>query len=848
MGKKNAGLYVLLAFLLIFYSFYPPFFNSIYSGVCSAASYSSYGGHGASTAAQSFSNLQGLMGSLPSVPSGTNLQSLKSKYLAAKAKSAKKAHRKKKSSKTVIPQKKISPLLLKLSKIEKVYRRLYPFVKPLKQFGYKYFIGKTIKTTMVGAVGNSYVVGPGDSLNIYVSGSPAEVLGIPGVINNIKVNREGFINIPYIGTIYVWNKTLGEIKDLINAKFSQRFKNVSVSVSVNKLRQFMVYVSGFVRNPGPILANGTMSVMDALILAGGVSREGSLRNILITVKTKSGTYVRRIDLYDLLLKGIPVNSYLSAGEVIYASPIGRTAAVYGSVKRPAIYEIRSDTTNAQLIYSMAGGPQFFSHKKSVKIIKLVNGKFKTLTVNLNSEKFLNQNAKNGEIIVLNNLYSALKNTVYVFGKVSYPGIYSVKTTPDLKDLIKKIGIMFDTNLNYAQIVRKYERRIIKFSPKEALEGKFNIKLKSGDKIVFYPKWIRKPVEISGDYIKTPVFVSYNKGLTLLKALGNVSFTIPPKNLKAYVFAGNHYYTSLKKYGRVVKVVFLHNLFNHQTPKNNVVLLPGESVLIKKINPTELVSSVTILGQVSRPGVYRLKKGMRLYDLIIKAGGYTSAAYPKALVFIRRSVKRIQSIQLNEAIMDIQNNMSAVPVTGIGTATEQSLAYQSVITQEKQYIASLKTVGLQGLGRIALKIPNRLRYLKYSRENIKLRSGDFIFIPPKPDFVLVMGSVFNQIAIPYIPGKTVGWYLNQAGGAKANADAGQAYLIQADGRAVSAAQMSSFWSFMGIGPNFYDMPVKPGDAIAFPPKFQAPILWMPLIKDVTQIIFNSIATVAMVRYL
>ena len=480
MTKKliSAAVFIFL-FLQIFTAPFIQFGNG--AGACFAASFEY--GNGGTTQAQTFSNLSGLMNGLPQAPSAVNpksqgVKSLLKKYGTPKVKS-------KKSYKANIVK---LPKTIKLpySKIEKMYHRLYPFGTPLKQFGYNYFINKKIRTTMVGAVGDNYVVGPGDSLNIYVSGSPTEVLGIPNVLNNIKVNREGFINIPYIGTIYVWNKTLGDIKDIINSKFSQRFKNVSVSVSVNKLRQFTVYVSGFVRKPGPILANGTMSVMDALALVGGISREGTLRNILARIKTKHGTFVHRIDLYNLLLKGIPVNSYLTAGEVVYVGPIGRTAAVIGSVKRPAIYEIKSDTTNAQLIYSMAGGPEFFSHMKSVKVIKLVNGKYKTLTYSFKSDKFLNKNIKNGEIIVLGNIYTVLNNAIFVKGKVGYPGLYSIKTTPNLKDLIEKIGLLSDTDLNYAQIIRKYSKQIIRFSPEDVLKGVFNIALKPATTWFFIP--------------------------------------------------------------------------------------------------------------------------------------------------------------------------------------------------------------------------------------------------------------------------------------------------------------------------------------------------------------------------
>lgn len=787
-------------------------------------------------------NLQSMLSQLPPTGAGGLTKSqILSRY--NNSKSSKNAISKK-IKKSVLPNKVRKPAVLPPSEIEKMYYRLYPFGKPLKQFGYNFFRGRKIKTTLVGAVGNNYIAGPGDSLSVYLTGAPSEVLGIPNAIKNLKVNREGMINLPYIGAIYVWGKSLGEIKNIISRKFSKRFKNVSVSVSVNKLRQFTVYVSGFVKKPGPVLVNGTYSVLDALTLAGGVSREGSLRNVIIRENINGVRKVLHIDLYNLLLKGLPVNSYLYQGDVIYVPPVGQTAAVEGAVKRPSIYEIKPGTTVKQVI-SMAGGLQFFSHKENVKIINLSNGKFRALTSNLSNRSFIDKKVLNGQIIVVGSTFSGISNEIKVTGRVAYPGIYSTKTAPDLKSLIKKVGLLRNTNLNYAQIVIKYENKIIKFSPREVLTGKFNVKLKSGDEITFYSNWINKPIGVSGYGISGPSFVEYYKGMKLLDVFKNIHFKVSPRDLKAYIFSN----VIKKKKSNLVRVVFLNDLLYHNNIKDNIKLLPGESILIKKLGPTDKTSTVTILGQVRYPGAYKLKKGMTLYDLIIEAGGYTSDAYPKALVFIRRSIKALQKIQLKESMLEIQSSMAKTsPVTGVGTSSQQGLLYQSVMHREKQYLSSLKAVSMQGLGRISLDIPNHLRFLKYSNQNIKLTAGDSIYVPSKPDYVLVMGAVFNQIAIPYVPGKNIGWYLRQAGGLKSDANAGQTYLIKANGRVVSAAQLSSFWSFIGIGKSFYNQPVAPGSSIVVPPKFEAPILWMPLIKDITQIMFQSISTVALVRYL
>lgn len=780
-------------------------------------------------------NLQGMLSKLPSPQGLTKSQVLSHVH------NLKSLNKKAVSKKIAKKPAAVKPAaVLPLSKIEKMYYRLYRFGKPLTQFGYGFFRGRKIKSTIVGAVGNNYIIGPGDSLSIYLSGAPAEVLGISNSLKNLAVNREGMINIPLIGVLYVWGKSLGEVKGIINQEFSKRFKNVSVNVSLNKLRQFTVYVSGFVKKPGAVLANGTYSVLDALTLAGGISREGSLRNIIVRERINGVNKVIHIDLYKLLLKGLPVNTYLYQGDVIYVPPIGETVAVKGAVKRPAIYEIKPGTTINRVI-AMAGGLEFYSRKEDVKTIKLLNGQFKFYTTNLSNIRFLNEKAQSGQVIILGSIFSGIDNEITVSGKVAYPGIYSIKADPTLKSLVKKVGLLRGTNLSYAQVVRIYKNKIIKFSPEKVLTGKFNIKLDAGDKVIFYPEWMLKPVQISGDGIAGHFFIDYYKGLTLLGALKNIHFNISPKDLKAYIFSKNN--------AKLAGVVYLSSLFYHYNVKDNMKILPGESILVKRLGPADKVPTVTILGQVRRPGVYALKNGMSLYDIIIKAGGYTSRAYPKALVFIRRSVKAVQQMRINESMLDIQNSMAkTAPLTGVGSSSQQQLSYQSVMFKEKQYLASLQRTALQGLGRISLNMPNHLRFLKYSNQNIKLASGDFIFIPPKPDYVLVIGAVFNQIAIPYISGKTAGWYIKQAGGLRSSADAGEIYLIKSNGRVISNAQISSFWSFIGIGRSFYNVPVKMGSTIIVPPKFEAPILWMPLIKDITQIMFQSISTLAIIRYL
>ena len=89
-----------------------------------------------------------------------------------------------------------------------------------------------------------------------------------------------------------------------------------------------------------------------MFVSGGVKKIGSLRNIELK---RNGQLVTTLDLYDLLLHGdTSGDRQLMPGDVIFIPPIGNTVSVYGAVRRPAIYELKTERTVEQVI-EIAGG-------------------------------------------------------------------------------------------------------------------------------------------------------------------------------------------------------------------------------------------------------------------------------------------------------------------------------------------------------------------------------------------------------------------------------------------------------------------------------------------------------------
>ena len=736
----------------------------------------------------------------------------------------------------------------------------------LKQFGYDIFknVGEILKAPV--PVGKDYTLGPGDEVIIYFWGDPVDVLGLKSFYK-LRIDREGKLFIPSAGIVYVWGKTVKDFEKELKKLLAKKFRRFKVEVSVGALRAFPVYVSGYVNKPGVVLAQGTYTVIEALAAAGGVSKNGSLRNII--VRRASGKKIK-IDLYKLLIKGEPINIRLKDGDVIFVEEIGPTVAIAGSVKRPAIYEITKDTTIGDLI-ELAGGVLFSAYNYGVKLFRYENNELKVYNGDLTDSKFLQQKLRDGDFVFIEELYELVENYVEVKGHIKYPGKYSVNHYENLLSLIEVIGLLPDTNLYYAELIRKdlsTGKEIIKnFVPKYIIEGKQHLKLKPFDVVIFYPKWIYSPITISGE-VENPLVIPYYPGITLLDALREIKFKDDYRNLKALVYMENikntkddgskpsSYKNRLEndENEREKEVIYLYDLFIKG--KNNITLLPGTKILIKRTEPTEKDKVVTILGEVRKPGIYRLEKGMRLYDIIMKAGGFTENAYPRGLIFIRESAKELQEQHLKIAITALEEGLLKAD-EGLGTVggtSEERMIIQLTLNKQRELLRIIKEKAKIGLGRIALDIPERLEDLRNSPSNILLEDGDYIYIPPRPNYILVLGEVYNQISLPYIEGKPLSYYLELVGGTTPNADLENIYVIKANGRVISRRNYNELLSFewnngkLYFGRDFMDMPLEEGDTIVVPTKLKIPVLWRPLIRDVVEIIFQAISTAVLAKRL
>ena len=100
---------------------------------------------------------------------------------------------------------------------------------------------------------DDYILGPNDVLDIIFS--PA----LPELRSKVKINTEGFINLPRLNNIYVMGLTTIELKKLLNESLKTIINFPDTEVSVLKHRDIEVYIEGEVNFPGMYILKGNNS-------------------------------------------------------------------------------------------------------------------------------------------------------------------------------------------------------------------------------------------------------------------------------------------------------------------------------------------------------------------------------------------------------------------------------------------------------------------------------------------------------------------------------------------------------------------------------------------------------------
>lgn len=530
--------------------------------------------------------------------------------------------------------------------------------------------------------------------------------------------------------------------------------------------------------------------------------------------------------------------YYKASEVKMNVSMGRLRSirvfVVGKAQRPGSYTLSSLSTLINALFA-AGGPSKAGTMRDIQVKR--NGE--TL-VHFDLYDFLLKGDKTNDIRLMPEdviFIPTIGPLAGIAGDVRSPAIYELKGEMDLHRFIEMAGglneIAFKGRIQIGRVLHNSEQNTFE-SNLDEIKTK-SIKVQPGDLVkVFSVVQDRKFVRLSGAVQRAGEYAA-GPGMTIKDLISMAG------GLKDYAYSKEAELTRITPTLDGPKIekrmVALEKALAGDSSEN-IVLRENDYLLVKAVPEWGMYKTVEVIGEVKFPGTYTIKKGEKLSSLIERAGGFTDDAYLKGATFTRESVRKLQQVQLDEAIDRLQRQVLSKSATATQSALtpEDALQQKTALEQRTAFIEKMKTAKAKGRVTISL---NDLAQLKNSPSDLLLEEGDTLIVPERPQHIQVIGSVYNQTAFIYNPKATVSAYLNEAGGMTDDAEESELYILKVDGSAVSQKAQKGFFSRGLLSSSLH-----PGDTIVIPEKIER-VSWLKEIKDVTQILFQIAATAGII---
>lgn len=684
-----------------------------------------------------------------------------------------------------------------------------------------------------------YLVGPGDE--IVVRGWGQIEIDVRAV-----VSREGTIVLPRVGVVSAAGVRYQDLAAHIKRAVSRYYRNFEVSVSLGRLRSIQVFVVGQAQRPGLYTLGSLTTTMNALFAAGGPSQTGSMRRIQIR---RGDKLVGELDLYDLLLQGDKSKDQrLQSGDVIFIPAVGPVAAIAGRVKTPAVFELRDGSTLGDLL-GWAGGITTTTSTHSISLERLDRKVGRVVQELPWGSDSLKTQLQDGDVVTLRAVSQRFDNAVTLRGHVAFPVRTAWRPGLKVSDLIPDRSILIPESYWERVASRAYEVKRSEKDEKEKDEDEEEAESEKekGRAVVPAGEPVAPEKTRKSDAALRSRAISRSESQTAkAQEIAQERLKTDIENLVDEV---NWDYALIERLDRATLeprlVPFnLAKAVIERDPANDLPLEAGDIVTVFSKNDILSPASkrsyfVRVEGEVATPGVYQVRPGETLRQLIAQAGGLTGNAYLFGAEFTRETLKHDQQIRLDEIATRAEQELERTATERLGRALspEDVAATRGQIEEQRRTLARLRS--LRAAGRMVLELDPEARNPN-DVPDVVLEDGDRLFVPVRHSSVGVYGAVYNQGNFVYKPGKKLDDYLKQAGGPTRAADKGSVYVLRADGSVFAKRQTGWFQSFGG-------KTLYPDDNIVVPQDY-APISWVKELKDWTQILYQFGLGVAAIKVL
>ena len=601
----------------------------------------------------------------------------------------------------------------------------------------------------------NYVIGPGDEI----------LLRVWGQVNldvALTVDRNGSVFVPQAGNVNVSGLEFQQLAPFLRTQLERVFRNFDLTVNMGQLRSIQIFVVGKARRPGTYTVSSLSSLVNALFASGGPSSQGSMRRIQL----KRGANVEtEFDLYDLLLNGDKSkDARLLPGDVVYIPPVGPQVAIAGSVKTPAIYELRNEKTIGDLIQMAGLSAVADVSRASLERIKERTSR-EAVEIRLDAAGTATA-LSDGDILKVLTITPKFENAVTLRGNVANPGRFPWHSGMRLRDVIPD---------KESLVTRDYwkKRNTLGFTPPADVASEPAAEAAKKNRIT----------EISS----SAPDINWSYAVIERQSPVNLTSELIPFNL-----------------GKLV-------LNNDET--QNLELRGGDVVTIFsqadiRVSMAQQTRLVRLEGEFASAGVYAVRPGETLGQLVLRAGGITPQAYLYGAEFTRESTRIDQQKRLDTFVQELEQDVEHTASNKALSATtaEQVQIVANKLQNEQALVAKMRAV--RATGRIVLNLePDESDVSRLMA--FPLEDGDRFLVPSLPATVNVLGSVYNQNSFLYQPNLRVADYLRQSGGPTRSADSGRLFIIRADGSVVPKTGFNPF------GRSFDSTRLNPGDSVVVP---------------------------------
>ena len=605
------------------------------------------------------------------------------------------------------------------------------------------------------ATPENYRLGPGDEVIVDVWGASQNTM-------RLEVSPDGYVNIANLGPVYLNNMTIKDARQLLKQELGKIYADSAnnIQVTLGNIRTIQVNVMGEVRAPGTYALSSLSTVFHALYASGGVSDIGSLRNVQVA---RGGKTIARLDVYEYIMKGqIQDDIRLQDGDVVIVPTYDELVKITGKVKRPMFYEMKNGESAATLL-KYAGGFSSDAYKKSIRVLRKDGKEFSVKTVDdmhYSAFKLID-----GDVVMVDSILNRFNNRLEVKGAVYHPGVFELSGSLNtVRQLVEKAdGLLGDAFTGRAVLYREREnltKEVLPVDIEGILKGTSpDIALQKND-ILYIPSIhdlqdmgkvtisgeVNKPGSYTyADHMSLEDLVITAGGLKESASLVRVDVSRRIRNPKGTTepdMIGQNFSFGLKD-GFVVD------------GEAGFELQPYDQVFVRRSPSYTEQVNVTVDGEVLYRGEYTLStKSERLSSLIQRAGGVSRYAYVRGAK-LRRVANEEELRRMEDVVKMVRREIGETLATSLGLKVDSTF-----------------TVGIDL--EAALANPG-------GDADLVLREGDVLTVPEYNNTVKVNGAVMMPNTVSYAKGKSVKYYLNQAGGYSANAKKSQKFIIYMNGQ-------------------------------------------------------------------